>query len=250
MKDKKIYIILISIYVVIALIAVIFIGVNNKQKGYIILPGYDLYYKNKNTIKSYNKKIDELKDIITITDIETKKLKFKNEEQLEIYENNEITDIRQNLIMAYSSNLNFDIANYSKETLNDEDIKILNQILEEHDIIGYENLNTNEKISFDYDQNGIEETIYFVSNLFEETVYDKVFAFVYYIENNEIKYLSEQVTDILKIYDLCVPRMNSIVDLDEDKKYEFIISCEYFSNKGIQNSIYKKQNNLFELINK
>lgn len=250
-KKYKIYISIIAIYAIIALIVLIFNIYNNHNSGYIILPGENVYYKDNNSITAYSNDIDKAIDIKFITDYGTNKLKFKLiNNNVELYNNDTLVEFDENFKIAYSSNLKLNLADYSSDELNSEDMKKVSDILKEHGIIGYENLNTSSKVSFDYNNDGISETIYFVSNLFDETKYDKVFSFVYYISGNDIIYLIEQIDTIENTYELCIPSMNSIVDLNNDGIYEFIISCEYFSNIGIDNQIYEQKENLFNLINK
>ena len=131
-----------------------------------------------------------------------------------------------------------------KAEMNQEEIKQIDTILEEHGIIGYENLNVKKKISLT--ENNQTNDIYIVSNLFDESKYDKVFSFAYYFSNNQIHYLIEKVDSVDNAYDLCIPSISSYINFNHSQQSKIVLSCEYFSDIGTDNKIYQLNNHIWE----
>lgn len=244
MNQKKSYLVLIGIFLTIfVLLLVYYISFFQKNQGYIILPGNQVFFKNhdKITLVDTDFKKDNYEKVIVVTENKTQKLEFRvTDGKAEFYKENKKIDIEDNLIIAYSPNLDLEIKNSTKEELNQEEMKEVDAILKEHGIIGYENLNVSQKVKIN------DKIFYIISNLFDETKYDKVFSFAYYYENNKLHYLVEDVDSIDNTYNLCIPRINSLIKFNHGNE-KLILSCEYFSDIGIENTIYELTNNIWNL---
>lgn len=245
MKNKNIYKTLIIINAIVIIIALIYVNFyQSRFNGYIILPDNNVYYKKGNSISEYNKNIDKPQNIKVITSDNEYNLQFtKTNDDISYYENKKPTILEESLKIAYSKGLNIKLADFYTQRLDEEEV---NKILKEHNISKNSDINVANKVSFDYNSDGINETIYFVSNLFDQTEYNKAFSFAYYVKDGEIIYLVEQVEDYENAYDLCIPYIDAIADFNSDNNYNLILGCEYFSEIPNKHEFYKLQDNIFK----
>lgn len=247
MNQKKAYFVLIGISIVILLflLGYYYFGVQ-KNNGYIIFPGGQVFYKKGNnmTLVEKNFQSDQYANIIVVVDNQQMHLKFTiSDGKVEFYNNKEKIDLEE-FTIAYSPKLDIKLKNYSETEMNQEEIKQIDTILEEHGIIGYENLNVKKKVSLT--ENNQTNDIYIVSNLFDESKYDKVFSFAYYFSNNQIHYLIEKVDSVDNAYDLCIPSISSYINFNHSQQSKVVLSCEYFSDIGTDNKIYQLNNHIWE----
>lgn len=209
----------------------------NSSDRIIILPGNEVYTLKKGNFKKSNKDIKKV-DAIYINNMNERfnyQISLKKD-KINFSSNNKNIDLNDNYSLIYSKNLDIKLNDFKMIGFDGDEYKIINNIFKEHNIIGHESANIFQKVEFDFDKDGENEIIYFVTNLFDESIYDKVFSFVYYQKNGEIKYLIDEVTDTDNAYDLCVPYINSIFTLKNN--YKMILTCEYFDNIGVENYIY------------
>lgn len=243
MNDKKYLKIIIPIFL-FALFLLLFVVNNKNQKNFIIFPDNNIYLLQNNKVIKYNDEVKKKTSVTLISDDETKKLTFTYINGIvDFYENNKHIDI-EDYKYAYTKKVNIIDYNYNEDELDNSDLEIVQQVLNNHNIDGYDNLTTS-KIKLNDNNN--EYTLYFISNLFEEYNHSKVFSFVYYIKNNDIIYLVENVSDVEKIYDICLPNMNSFVKINDN--YNLFIDCNYYSEMGNDNIWYQVKNNKLNKIN-
>lgn len=243
--NYKWIVISIIIYVGIVLGVLFVYYAKRGNSGYLILSDDAIYYKEKHKWEKYYNDIFTPTPVTVLTSTGTKELEITRiKGKLEYYQDESQIILEEPLLMAYSNKLNLKFKDYELEPIAAPEIKKFDEILKKHDIIGYEHLSS-RRLSYDFDHDGLDEVIYFVTNLFLETTYDKVFSFAYYIKGNEIIYLNEQVGTLDQTYDLCIPTVKSIIDLNDDQKDEVIFACEYFNNIGVSYSFYQIKNHNF-----
>ena len=103
MNQKKSYLVLIGIFLTIfVLLLVYYIIFFQKNQGYIILPGNQVFYKNhdKITLVDTDFKKDNYEKVIVVTENKTQKLEFRvTDGKAEFYkENKKIVSIIKTLI--------------------------------------------------------------------------------------------------------------------------------------------------------
>ena len=247
--NKKMYLSIIVILLVVFVPIIIYLTIYKKATStYLIFPDNDVYIVENGKLVKVDYDIKENLDVIFTTDEEQKDLTFTyKSNQVIFYEDGEPIITPDGFLLAHSKKNNVNLEEYKIEDINAKNLPKFSDILEKNDIIGYDYLSISSELSIDINNDGIEEKVYFVSNLFEELKYDKVFSFVYYIENDDIVYLQEDVAKSSNAYDLCLPNLNSIININGKKIMS--ITCEYFSEKGIKVKLYDYHNNKFNLIN-
>ena len=231
-KNKNITYLMGSIFIIV-LIILVFVIVNMNKKNFILFPDNNIYLLRGNKVVKYTGNIEKEVPIMLMND-GLEKLTFKyNDKKITFYKDNAIYET--NFKYAYTSNVDITENQYQKQELDNNDLIILKKVLTDHNISGYDELYINYKVNI----NGM--TIYFISNLYEELGHDKVFSFVYYLDNNEIKYLIDQTKPTDEALDLCRPSFNSYLNINNADN--FVIDCMYYSNNGSDNFIYKFVNN-------
>lgn len=148
-------------------------------------------------------------------------------------------------LLAYQSNHSVDV--YPFEI---EDITNLNLV---YSYLDEKGISTNDftsfyQIPFDFDNDGYTEMFYVVSNAFPiDFLPNEIFSLVF-MEKNGIIY--PIYTDISKseVFNGCKPYFYSFLDIDTDKKSEFILSCSAYSVSSTTDMLYQFRNGQFQII--
>jgi hypothetical protein len=115
-------------------------------------------------------------------------------------------------------------------------------------IYNQEEITENTKIVVDIDNDGIDEEIYSVSNVFPMFYEpEKVFSYVFMKKDSKIYYMYKYEAEA-DSYSGCIPQISAIFDSDEDGVSEFALTCSRYSDQEPINSIYRFGNNGFELV--
>ncbi|MDD3340781.1 MAG: hypothetical protein PHN72_01070 [Bacilli bacterium] len=172
-------------------------------------------------------------------------------EKFYLFDQKKISQKYTGNMLAYRGNRDIDIIKYDEEQIDTEDTSIIQKVLNENEIKYSAEKVSGTKTKLDVNNDGKQETIYVITNVFNNDVTqsDSIFGMSFIIEENHIDYLYKRI-DIYEnmIKDMCRPTLHSIIDIDKDKKYEFIMSCSYFSQKGTCNSMYDNQENKYEIL--
>lgn len=245
-KKYKILIILLIGYILIVFL-ILFLYNRMHIKHYMVLSPNDVFeYKNNhvekvpvNTLSNHK----ELKFYIEGKSVGKYKLKFDKTIQI-IGENQQVTGFSDDTILGISPKSKIRIYPYSYEELNQNDYDELHMLLSQKGINGYDELSVSHKISYDFDNDGNQETIYLLSNAFIEETHDKVFSFVYYKDTENSKILLEKIGDI-SLLENCTPLINNLADWNSDKKIDLIIGCHYFDQLGSEYDFLENQDGIY-----
>ena len=149
-------------------------------------------------------------------------------------------------LIAYSANYEMKVKNFSQEKISD--YTKVNEVLSENNITANQELTSNTLISVDIDNDGIDEKIYVAGNVFPmETDPEYIFSVVF-MEKNDIIYPIYKSIEKNKNFNGCKPYINSIIDVDDDNKYEIILSCSQYSTEGTIDMLYRFNNDKFSII--
>ena len=75
----------------------------------------------------------------------------------------------------------------------------------------------------------------------------KIFSLVFMVKNNEIYPIYTNITSNTG-YNGCKPYFRAFVDVDNDSKYEFILSCAKYSASGTTNMLYEFKDKEFKIL--
>lgn len=152
-------------------------------------------------------------------------------------------------LLAYRGNRKMKVIDYQEQMLQDIDYPVISQILNSNKItFPVENV-SGTKMMIDLNNDGKKEKVYTLYNVFNEYNAQDIFAFIVVVDGSNIQYIYKK-TDSVKnmIGNMCVPSIHSIIDLDEDKQYEIITNCTYFSKKGTCSSLYNNKKNNYKIM--
>lgn len=125
----------------------------------------------------------------------------------------------------------------------------VDKVLEENSISNTEALTVKDIYSIDFDNDGLVEDFYVISNAFStSSVINKVFNFVFMVKNGRITYLYREIFDGNDGQNGCKPYINTVVDLTSDNVYEIILSCSAFSVQDRLDMLYTYDKGTFKML--
>ena len=256
MRDKKTYIVLIVILVVFFIVMFLVFGLQSflESKHETILIVGD------NTIWSHSeKKWYRITSASSIQKLNWKKYKvFLNNKEFSTYslwhddkwyafDDKKSAVVLDGNLFAYKANYDINVYDFKEEKIESDNIYV-NQVLEDNNISTTSKLTTSTKITFDFDNDGVEEDFYSISNVFDlESNPNTIFSIVFMVKNNTIYNI---YTDIQEndSFNGCKPFFNTVLDVNNDKKYEFILSCGKYSVSEQVDMLYKFEDNEFKIL--
>ena len=248
MGSKKLYITLIIIVFVFCIVMFALFGINelaDRRRNTVLIVGENAYiYENQSwkLANSYSDLDWEKYDIY----IDNKKIGnyylTYSDGWYAFDDKKNAIDISGNLI-AYSGNDSISVYDFTEEEI--DDYTYVNEVLDELGID--EDTSSSYKISFDYDNDGEKEDFYVVSNVFTSNPTNKFYSIVFMVKNNKI-YNIYKNTDIESVYDGCKPYFDGFIDVNNDKKYEFVLSCAEYSVSETTSMLYQYEDNEFKIL--
>ena len=149
-------------------------------------------------------------------------------------------------IFAYDGNYDLKITYPEEQQVSD--LEYVNQLLLENNISTTEELTSLYKINIDIDNDTIEEDFYIASNVFTVGYTpEKTFSFAFMVKDNMIYPIYQDIREN-NFYDACKPYFNVFLDVNNDQKYEFILSCGKYSNQVQMDVLYQFVENQFKIL--
>ena len=143
-------------------------------------------------------------------------------------------------------NSNYDMHISFPEETKIVDLTYVNQVLEENGIEDVD-FTLSNTFSFDIDNDKVEENFYIISNTFTEKPAEKIFSIVF-MEQEGITYPIYTDVDQNRGLNGCRPFVNAMLDIEDDKTYELILSCAGYSVDKIQAMLYQYKDGKFSVI--
>lgn len=253
---KKRYIILISVIIIYFLILFLFVGVDkikSEKREATILIDHNTVFKLEGT---------NWRNIGS--EVEKKKLNWQEFNVFVNYENIGKYylwyDDKWYLFDKDKKSYNYDIgsffavqANYEVKVLNViptevKDMTYVNKVLLENGVTQVDEFTVKNLYQIDFDNDGITEKFYAISNAFSENATSKqVFSIVFMEKNDNIYYLYKAIDENTG-QNGCKPYLNTVVELTADNTYEMVLSCGYFSMEPRHDMLFTYKNDEFNLV--
>lgn len=160
------------------------------------------------------------------------------------YKKDDIFYSMKNDNYAVSGFVEFEVANTKIEELNSDDLNELSKVLIKKGISNYESLSTNEKIVYDIDNDGKEETIYNVSNYLNGHENEKKFFLIYIIDKDDMEYLVSEIYDSYSSYKKY--EIESLLRFDSSDDYNILL--KYDDSEVNLKYMCQKKSGTYELI--
>lgn len=119
-----------------------------------------------------------------------------------------------------------------------------NQFSETSNLLNDYNININktplinERVNIDLNDDGVDETIYNIANIFNEDYPDKNFT-LFLVKRGDKLYRLYRASEEVDATNICFSSINSILDIDNDNEYEIIMSCTNTGLDSIKTILYK-----------
>ncbi len=159
-------------------------------------------------------------------------------------------------MFAYTGE-NLEVVTFNVNKLEQEDISVLNKytIQKNYTIAGIEDLTYNEKVSFDFDSDGMKETLYVASNLYSHFENpepgDKTFLIILYYDGNDSRVLKNIYIDKEDEFDddMTAFEISSIIRLPNQEKYSIIFNrYKTMGGLSICPTLFEFKSDTFEMI--
>lgn len=248
---KKSHIIAIILVVIYMILVIIFFSNKNNDNQYIIMGNKSVWHFNNNEwndVSDFNSVTSENEFYVYDgTDFKGKyDLDFTNNRWYIFDQNRNSIHLNQEL---FASNKNIKVKNFNIDTINVNDINLINKIgkktyLSSSDLI---NTNINQKISLDVDKDNKDETIYFISNMFVQDNKNKYFSYVLYVNDNKL-YELQNIQENENRLDSFLYSISHIIDYNDDGKYEIIMTRYPFRPEGDCKLMYKLEYGKYKIV--
>ena len=255
MRGKKTYIGLIAIFLVFfAFMFVIFGLPSIKKKKYsanIIVGEQTIwnYKDNKWTSIKANTSIQDLswqEYNVFINNQKVGNYYLWHDDKWYAFDKNRKAIVLDGYLLAYQANFDLKVFSFSEEEIVDR--TYVDYVLEQNNLDITSQFTISSKVSFDFDNDGVIEDFYLISNAFSyEVVPDNIFSLVFMVKNNTIYPIYTDV-DANRGFNGCQPYLRSFLDVDNDNTSEFILSCSKYSIAGDVDMLYKFENDEFKII--
>lgn len=236
-----------GIWIILVILVLIIIGVfiymrnanQGKNDSYIVFNDSSVfrYHKEKweKISKEENRVFDNRFDVYMDNNYEGKfEIRYVNDKWYYFDENMDSKDLSGDMFAYYSKN-DISLAKNKIEQVNSEDINYINKALKKKKIVVNENTNyiMNEKISYDVDSDGKNETIYALSNADVLEDLTDTFSTVFYIKNNKVyTLLLENYTN--ESENVVLYSINNLFAFKDENKY--YLSINEFSDMNNDNN--------------
>ena len=157
-------------------------------------------------------------------------------------ENKEAVNLEGSLL-AYQSNYEISILNFQEQEINSD--AYIQKVLSSHNLSTKSKLTSSYKASVDFDQDGQIEEFYVISNAFSTDFQaSTIFSFAFMVKNNSIYMIFEEIgTDY---YSACKPYFHTFINIDKEMPYEVILNCGGYSLESQKTNLYQFQKNKFQ----
>ena len=256
MRKKRTYIVLIFILVLFALFMFFIFGrdyVKKSKYSTILIVG-------NNSVFTYdNKRWKKITSVNTLNDLSWKKYSvFVDKENIgDYYLSHDdrwyAFDDDKNAIkldgdlLGIASNHDIIVVKLD-DILVDNSDSIVQEVLLDNNLSLSSEFTSAYKNVFDFDNDGVDEEFYILTNAFPTTFTPTdYFSIAFMVKNNKIYYIYNDFRTN-ELFNGCKPYYNTFLDIDNDKKYEFIFSCASFSENGRSDMLYKFSKDGFKIL--
>ena len=255
MRKKSTYIILIVVLFVFFAVMFLTFGISNirdKQRELVFLVG-------DNTIWTYqNKKWTNHESLSANSSLNWQEYNiYLNREKFGKYSlwhddrwyafdsmNNAVS--LEGDFFAYRSNRNISIYPFQESSI--QNYSYVDVVLKENSLPTNHEFTSAYQISFDFDQDGVVEDFYILSNVFPMDFHpEHLFSIAFMVKEGVIYPIYNDIESNY-VYNGCKPYFQYFLDVDEDFTSEFIMGCGYYSVEESRYMLYQFQNNEFKIL--
>ena len=234
MVSKKVYVVLLIIIAVFFAFMFLTFGVDNvKQNNYtstIIVGNSTVWdYSNKNWVNvratTSIEKLNWNKFLVYSNNEKVGEYSLWHDDKWYVFDDDRNSVKLDGDLLAISANFDVKVLPFQLEQLNNNDMKYVYSVLQKNGLSVDNKFTSLGKVRVDFDNDGVVENFYVMSNVFATDFIPKmIFSIVFMIKDDSIYYIYNDISQN-RSYNGCKPYFNSFIDVNNDNKYEFILSC-------------------------
>lgn len=242
-----------KIIVIICLLLIVIVGVGiavklvffSKSNEYLFLHESMIWEKNGKEWKQVKEVSDDvLKQTYTLYNEngQTKDISIKEATSGFYYFDKNYKQIKSKNLRGISNIKGIKFADYKKEFGQDSDNGYVKEALSQINV-NLPNGYWTKKVTYDFDTDGQEETVYISSNYSFDIVDYQIYSVVYQVKDGQVTQIIDKAKD--NQFDFF-----EILDVDNDGKYEMILTYKVKNLPGLTScyKMYKLNNNKWETI--
>ena len=256
MVSKKVYVVLLIIIAVFFAFMFLTFGVDNvKQNNYtstIIVGNSTVWdYSNKNWVNvratTSIEKLNWNKFLVYSNNEKVGEYSLWHDDKWYVFDDDRNSVKFDGDLLAISSNFDVKVLPFQLEQLNNNDMKYVYSVLQKNGLSVDNKFTSLGKVRVDFDNDGVVENFYVMSNVFATDFIPKmIFSIVFMIKDDSIYYIYNDISQN-RSYNGCKPYFNSFIDVNNDNKYEFILSCGKFGSNNQVDMLYEFEENAFKI---
>ena len=255
MMNKKVPVIIIGGLVVIFLVVFLVFKNNesnsnnpndSKEYSYMIINNESIWGYNGSWIKSNNSLIDNTNLETYINNVYSGFYTYKLGNVWNLFDGSNLITY-DGLLIGFSKNLGR-VININKVDIDSNDLNVINGILNKS--IGIDDINKYEKVNIDLDNNGIMDSIIYVTNIMDEEL-NSYFSLLYVVFNGSVYVLKNDDVTNDNFYEEPLYSIKAVVDINGKSVNNIIIEKGYFSNVNKTGNImyqYNKDSKKYEIV--
>ena len=229
-KNTKVILLVLAVYFVImmAIFLPIYIR-NHRDKLYIITnSNIKIKYEKGKWSKAETSDYNQKKFEVYIDDIYKGKYEVidGNNERILLMDNGTKVSTH-GYIFGYAGSLKLETYDEKSLEMNENDKDIISKVLSDLNLSPNHKLSSFSKRVIDVDKDGIEETIYTISNFSSEEETKERFSLLFMNDDDKITMIAKEITDNDGIYDSKIYSVFKVLDIRKDKKLELLYQSGY-----------------------
>lgn len=255
MMNKKVPVIIIGGLVVILIVVFVLFKKNesnsnnpndSKEYSYMIINNESIWGYNGSWIKSNNSLIDNTNLETYINNVYSGFYTYKLGNVWNLFDGSNLITY-DGLLIGFSKNLGR-VININKVDIDSNDLNVINSLLNKS--IGIDDINKYEKVNIDLDNNGIMDSIIYVTNIMDEEL-NSYFSLLYVVFNGSVYVLKNDDVTNDNFYEEPLYSIKAVVDINGKSVNNIIIEKGYFSNVNKTGNImyqYNKDSKKYEIV--
>ena len=256
MKKKKRYIVILAVLAIYVVIMLLVLGkdmlIKSKDKATIIIGDTSIWkYEDESWLNvTSSSTIESLSwreyDVYLDNKEFGKYNLWNSEDKWYLFDKNKNAVTKDGTLLALSANYEIKVKDFN--TADIRNYYHVEKVLEQNNISTSSKYTVATESSIDIDNDGKNETFYFVSNAFSlDYNPSKIFSFVFMVKNSKIYPIYTDVAPNTT-NNGCKPYLSAVLDIDQDNTYEMVISCGKYSTDKPADMLYKLTEEGFKIV--
>lgn len=241
--------IVIVLYLIISVFLINTFFLKNDSTFYLILDDYTLLMKKDGlwSNESNNKKVSKEKFAIYYDGNYQGAYYLQYNNKWFIYDEYDKVVTKKGALLAYNGNRLLDVIRIDDELITMDDYSNIDNAVSKLGYPRYNEISLFDKVYYDLDHDKKNEVLYAISNVYSSKQEELFYSIVFLVDGDNIIIVDSDTNK--DMYSTATYELSYLIDIDKNKKYEFIVMRDYFSNpEDTCHSLYEYHNEVVELV--